>query len=120
MGSGPPVRDSRRVPTSTTQPPGLSDADVLSHRERDGANVLPAPERTPVWRLLLAQMTHFFAGMLWVAAGLALLAGMVSLGMMMPGRTRVRRHDDTIEIDVCELVVDDAAHKQLLHARQGR
>ncbi|MET0448453.1 MAG: cation-transporting P-type ATPase [Aeromicrobium sp.] len=121
---------------STAQTLGLSDTDVLEHRARDGANVLPAPKRTPVWRLLLAQMTHFFAGMLWIAAALAVLAGMVELGgaivvivllngafafaqeyradqaaeklgSMMPARTRVRRNGETTEITASELVVDD-------------
>ncbi|MET0821988.1 MAG: cation-transporting P-type ATPase [Aeromicrobium sp.] len=122
--------------TSTARPAGLSDADVLQRRARDGSNVLPAPRRTPPWRLLLAQMTHFFAGMLWAAAALALLAGMVplgaaivvivllngafafaqeyradqaaeKLGSMMPARTRVRRNGETVDIDSSELVVDD-------------
>ena len=119
-----------------TVDPGLLDADVLERRARDGANVLPTPRATPVWRLLIAQMTHFFAGMLWIAAALALLAGMLPLGAaiiaivllngffafaqeyradraaekldsMMPARTRVRRAGSTSEIDVADLVVDD-------------
>jgi Cation transporting ATPase, C-terminus len=74
------------------------------------------------WRLLLAQLTHFVAGMLWVAALLALLArlpplagaivllnGVLAfaqeyradraaerLGSMMPARTRVRRGGETV------------------------
>ncbi|MCW2830554.1 MAG: cation transporting P-type ATPase, partial [Aeromicrobium sp.] len=128
--------ESRQVTTSTQLPLGLADTDVLARRARDGSNVLPAPKRTPVWRLLMAQMTHFFAGMLWVAAGLAMLAGMFplaaaivvivilngtfafaqeyradeaaeKLGSMMPARARVRRNAETTDIDVSELVIGD-------------
>jgi calcium-translocating P-type ATPase len=35
----------------------------------------------PAWRQLLAQMVHFFALMLWVAGGLAIIAGMPQLGI---------------------------------------
>ncbi|MET8336335.1 hypothetical protein ABZV14_17130 [Streptosporangium canum] len=38
--------------------------------------MLPAGRRAPAAMLLLREMVHFFALMLWVAAGLALLAGM--------------------------------------------
>jgi magnesium-transporting ATPase (P-type) len=138
MGGRPTGGDSRTVTTSTAPSPGLSDVDVLQRRARDGSNMLPAPRRKPPWRMLLAQMTHFFAGMLWVAAALAVLAGMVplgaaivvivllngafafaqeyradqaaeKLGSMMPARTRVRRHGETVEVDASELVVDDVA-----------
>lgn len=70
-----------QVPSATAAPgaAGLSPAEVSVRRQRDGANVVPPPRRTPAWRLLLAQLTHFFAGMLWVAALLALLAGMAAL-----------------------------------------
>jgi magnesium-transporting ATPase (P-type) len=44
-----------------------------------GPNVLPAPPQRAWWRHLLDQMVHFFALMLWVAAALALLAGLPAL-----------------------------------------
>ncbi|CAN5377463.1 cation-transporting P-type ATPase [soil metagenome] len=115
---------------------GLSDGEAQTRRERDGANVLPTQRSTPVWRLLLAQMTHFFAGMLWVASGLALVAGMASLAgaiavivilngvfafaqeyradraaeqltSMMPARAKVRRNGITKMIEVTDLVTGD-------------
>ena len=67
------------APTST--PEGLTAAEVVRRRERDGANEVPPPRHTPAWRQLLAQLTHFFAAMLWVAAVLALAAGMASLAV---------------------------------------
>ncbi|GAA5122328.1 cation-transporting P-type ATPase [Alloalcanivorax gelatiniphagus] len=115
---------------------GLSEAEALLRHKRDGANAVPPPSRTPAWRLLVAQLTHFFAGMLWVAALLALLAGMASLAgaiavivllngvfaflqehkadraadklnALMPATTRVIRGGATRSVPITELVVDD-------------
>lgn len=115
---------------------GLSASEALLRHERDGANAVPPPRRTPAWRLLLAQLTHFFAGMLWGAALLALLAGMATLAgaigvivllngvfafvqehkadraadelnAMMPATTRVRRDGETLSVSVADLVLDD-------------
>ncbi|MCW2818929.1 MAG: haloacid dehalogenase [Marmoricola sp.] len=116
--------------------PGLSVTEAAARLERDGANALPPPQHAPAWRLLLAQLTHFFAGMLWVAALLAQVAGMTSLclaivaivllngafafaqehkadraaaalGSMMPARTRVRRGGETVAVEVTDLVRGD-------------
>ena len=115
---------------------GLSAAEAALRHERDGANAVPPPRRPPPWRLLLAQLTHFFAGMLWVAALLALLAGMATLAAaiavivllngvfafvqehkadraadelnaLMPAVTRVTRDGELLVVPVEELVVDD-------------
>ena len=60
---------------------GLTSDEVARRLERDGPNVLPQPKE-PSWaRALLGQLTHFFAVMLWVAAGLALLARMPQLAV---------------------------------------
>lgn len=115
---------------------GLSDQDVQIRRARDGLNVLPGPKRTPPWRLLVAQLTHFFAGMLWGASFLALVAGMPSLAAaiavivllngafafaqeyradraaeqlnsLMPAHTLVKRNNVTTTVNVSDLVCDD-------------
>ena len=58
---------------------GLTAPEVAAGLRRDGPNVLPA-YRPPSPVLLLArQMTHFFALLLRVAAGLAYLGGMPQL-----------------------------------------
>jgi magnesium-transporting ATPase (P-type) len=58
---------------------GLSSSQAARRLQEDGPNVLPSP-KGPSWiRALVAQLSHFFALMLWVAAGLALLAGMPQL-----------------------------------------
>jgi calcium-translocating P-type ATPase len=60
-------------------PSGLTQGQVEQRRTQWGPNQLPPPLRRPWWRHLLDQMVHFFALMLWVAAGLALLAGLPEL-----------------------------------------
>jgi len=62
-------------------PPGLSSADAAARLARDGPNVLPAPRPASPVRLLLAQMSHFFAVMLWIAVLLALIAGLPQLSV---------------------------------------
>jgi magnesium-transporting ATPase (P-type) len=122
-------RSSRRVR-------GLSAADVGERQRRDGPNVLPSQRPPPAWRLFLEQFWHFFALMLWVASGLAVVAGMTELGVaialvvvingvfafvqeyraeraadrlreLLPKRVTVRRDGTTREIDATELVVGD-------------
>ena len=85
-----PASDPLRLAASTpdealralgSRPEGLStdEADALLRRE--GPNRLPEPERDGVLRLLLSQLTHFFAVLLWVAAVLAWVAGMPQLAV---------------------------------------
>jgi len=58
---------------------GLTTPEAVARLRRDGPNVLPVP-RPPSPALLLArQMTHFFALLLWAAAGLAYLGGLPQL-----------------------------------------
>ena len=59
---------------------GLSRAEVELRRKLYGPNLLSRPPRLPLWRRLLSQLIHFFAIMLWIAGGLAILAGMPQLG----------------------------------------
>ena len=60
---------------------GLSSAEAAARLQRDGPNELPVRRPPPAWRLLLAQMTHFFAVLLWTAGILALIAGLPQLGV---------------------------------------
>lgn len=70
-----------REPCAGAAAPGLTDTEVRARRSADGPNVLPTPSRRPAWRQLVDQWTHFFALLLWVASGLALLAGMPQLAV---------------------------------------
>ena len=47
----------------------------------NGPNQLPVSPRPRLWRKVIAQLTHFFALMLWVAVVLAMVAGMPQLGI---------------------------------------
>ncbi len=60
--------------------PGLTTAQAAERLKAEGPNRLPRAKSVSPWRQLLAQMTHFFAAMLWVAGGLAIVAGMPQLG----------------------------------------
>ncbi|HEX6232706.1 MAG TPA: cation-transporting P-type ATPase [Jiangellaceae bacterium] len=119
-----------------TTGPGLSSAEAAAVLARDGPNTLPAPRRPlAVWRFA-RQLVHFFALMLWAAAGLAVLAGMPQLsiaiaavvvlngtfafvqehradraaerlGGLMPTQVTVRRDGRRTIIDASEVVRDD-------------
>ena len=68
-------------PLPGLSPPGLTSSEATARLGHDGPNELPPPRRPhPGWQLL-AQMTHLFAAMLWLAAGLAVLAGMPQLAV---------------------------------------
>ncbi|MFC7493583.1 MULTISPECIES: cation-translocating P-type ATPase [unclassified Nocardioides] len=115
---------------------GLSTAEVERRRRRDGPNELPAPRGPRPLALLAGQLTHLLAVLLWVAAGLALLARMPALAIaivvivvlnalfafwqeyradrstqqlrsMLPSGTRVRRDGARRRVAVSELVVGD-------------
>ena len=50
---------------------GLTAIEAARRLQVDGPNQLPPPPSPHAWRKLVAQFTHFFALMLWVAGVLA-------------------------------------------------
>src|SRR5690348_13327476 len=91
MASGPPTRGAGPVspdrPHETGDNPnrqfdsaGLSFKEVELRKKRYGPNVMARAAHPPLWHRLLSQLVHFFAIMLWIAGGLAILAGMPQLG----------------------------------------
>ncbi|TDU83778.1 P-type E1-E2 ATPase [Kribbella voronezhensis] len=115
---------------------GLSSTEAAQRLAAEGRNELPVVRQTPPWRLLLAQMTHLFALMLWAAAGLAVLAGLAPLALaivviivlngvfafaqeyradraaqrlrdLLPARVQVRRDGQLCTVDAAELVRGD-------------
>jgi len=115
---------------------GLTPAEAAHRLDRDGPNTLPAVGRVSPWRVLVAQLLHFFAIMLWFAAGLALLAGLPEIAIaivlvvvansvfafvqeqrtehaadrlreLLPQRVTVRRRGPPVVVDASELVVGD-------------
>jgi magnesium-transporting ATPase (P-type) len=115
---------------------GLRASEVVARLATDGPNVLPTPPPPSPLRHFLAQMTHFFALMLWIAGGLTFVANLPELGIaifvvivvngvfafvqehraeraatrlrdLMPRRAIVVRDGRRREVDAAELVVGD-------------
>jgi calcium-translocating P-type ATPase len=115
---------------------GLSRREAAERLLRDGPNALPEPPGRSPLRLLGAQLSHFFAVMLWVAALLALVGGMPALAVaivvvvvlngafsfaqeyradraaaqlrsLLPMRVSVRRDGHRHVVDAADLVVGD-------------
>jgi len=53
---------------------GLSSAEAARRLTQFGANAIAAVPATPLWRRFARGFTHFFAVVLWIAAGLAVFA----------------------------------------------
>jgi magnesium-transporting ATPase (P-type) len=116
---------------------GLTTEQAGRRLAEDGPNRLPAVRGPSALRALLAQMTHLLAMLLWVAAGLALLAGLPPLALaitvvvvlngafafaqeyradraaerlrsLLPATSRVRRDGRLTVVDAAELVRGDA------------
>ncbi len=68
------------MPDTTVSDGGLSSSVALDRLHDDGPNALPGAPRPSMALLLLGEFVHLFALMLWVAALLAVLAGMPQLG----------------------------------------
>ena len=113
---------------------GLTAVEAAARLRHDGRNVLPSGHGPSALRPLLAQLTHFFAVMLWIAAGLAWLAGLrlavaivvvllngifsfaqeyradqatARLGELLPARVQVLRDGRRTWIGADELVIGD-------------
>ncbi|HEX9228869.1 MAG TPA: cation-transporting P-type ATPase, partial [Arthrobacter sp.] len=116
---------------------GLTSAEAARRLAQVGANTLPRARTVPGWRKLLAELTHFFAIMLWGAAVLAYTAGMPQLAVaivvvilvngvfayiqqeraqhaasrlreLLPATVSVRRDGRIVRVHTTELVPDDA------------
>ncbi len=73
-------------------PQGLAAAEAARRLQHHGPNRIEAPAREPLLLGLLREFTHFFALILWIAAGLAFIAeaygpgeGMRELGLAIVG-----------------------------------
>ncbi|WP_342771389.1 HAD-IC family P-type ATPase [Georgenia muralis] len=115
---------------------GLTQAEAAARPARDGPNLLPAARRPSAARRLAGELTHFFALMLWAAAGLALLGRLPELAAaiaavvvlnavfalaqqaradraadrlsaMLPTQVTVRRDGRRRIVDAAEVVVGD-------------
>jgi len=115
---------------------GLTGAEAAERLRGEGPNRLPTGTTVSWERRLARQLFHFFALMLWVAAVLAVVAGLPQLGIaivavvvlnavfafvqerradhaaeglrdLLPRRALVVRDGASIEIDAADLVVGD-------------
>ena len=115
---------------------GLTAVQAAERLARDGRNVLPPPRRPSGLRRFVRELTHFFALMLWVAAGLGFIAGMPQLGIaivivivlnavfafiqesradraaerlrsLLPTAVTVIRDGHPVHVDAADVVVDD-------------
>jgi len=66
-----------------SSPDGLSTKEAGRRLAEFGPNQVVAVSREPAWRLLLQEFSHFFALILWLAAGLAFLADQLEPGQGM-------------------------------------
>lgn len=125
-----------KTATGVGAEPGLDDSEVAGRRRQFGANVVPQVRHRRPLTLLVAQLTHLLAVLLWIAAGLAVLGGMPLLGAaiavivvlngtfafwqeyhadrstqrlhdLLPASARVVRSGRERSVDVTELVLGD-------------
>ena len=67
------------------RPSGLTTSEAMARLETYGQNRLPIVRGPGIWRQLAGQLFHFFALLLWVAGGLAFVAGLPELGFAIFG-----------------------------------
>ncbi|MDO8933178.1 MAG: cation-transporting P-type ATPase [Rhodocyclaceae bacterium] len=86
------LADSEALASLGSGPAGLSDAEAARRLAEFGPNRIEAVTGQPLWLGLLAEFSHFFALILWLAAALAFFAerfdpgqGMVELGWAIVG-----------------------------------
>jgi magnesium-transporting ATPase (P-type) len=135
-GPAPERRDELPPPPAQVPPRGLTRQEAERRLATDGPNTLPEPPRPGPLTELARQLTHLLALLLWIAAVLALLAGMPSLSVaivvivllngffafwqehradrstqqlraLLPAGARVVRDGVAQVVDVTGLVVDD-------------
>ena len=133
-GAVPGRPEARPAPVLTPQ--GLSLHEVGLRLSRDGLNQMPQHRPTSPVKMLVRQLTHLLALLLWVAALLALVAGQPPLAVaivivivlnavfamaqeyradrsaaeltaLLPANSRVRRAGKTVTVDAVKLVVGD-------------
>ncbi|WP_353809619.1 cation-translocating P-type ATPase [Agromyces sp. SYSU T00194] len=115
---------------------GLSTREATARRDAVGPNLVVRKRRRPAWRMLVGELTHLLALLLWAAAGLALLAGTPALavaivaivllnaafaffqeyradrsaqrlGELLPSSARVVRDGEAIDVPAADLVPGD-------------
>ncbi len=75
------VQDDGHVSGACSELDGLTTTEATARRAGEGPNELPVAPRPSAARRFGVQLVHFFAVMLWVAGGLALVAGLPELAV---------------------------------------
>lgn len=60
---------------------GLTSREAAARLAEVGPNVVPHGRRVSPWRMILRELTHLLAVLLWIAAALAVLAGIPALAI---------------------------------------
>lgn len=80
-GAGAADPDGRGAGRTEAGPTGLTSREARARLATYGSNVVTTRRRRSVARMILAQLTHLLALLLWAAAALALLAGTPALAV---------------------------------------
>lgn len=64
--------------TLNTSPDGLTSEEARTRLQGFGPNEIKRLKKTPLWVKLASQFVHFFAILLWIAAGLAFAAQLIN------------------------------------------
>jgi magnesium-transporting ATPase (P-type) len=126
----------RAIRMTTLNARGLSPEEAELRLAEVGPNVLPEPTTVPLWKRVASQFVHFFALMLWFAGVLAIIGGLLALGIaifaviivnglfafaqeyraeraaqrlraLLPQRVTVVRGGSRMSVDATQLVPDD-------------
>ncbi|MCL4395476.1 MAG: cation-transporting P-type ATPase [Chloroflexi bacterium] len=119
-----------------SSPRGLSSEQATRRLAQYGPNVITQEQGVPLWRKFVANLTNFFAILLWVAAALSFLTGgnesgvaiiavilvnaffsffqeyraeqaVAALQRLLPANAKVRRNGEVVQVPAAELVPGD-------------
>ncbi len=119
-----------------TSPRGLTTDDAARRLAQYGPNVITQERGVPLWRKFIANLTNFFAILLWIAAALSFLTGsnesgvaiiavilvnalfsffqeyraeqaVAALQKLLPAIAKVRRNGEVVQVQAAELVPGD-------------
>ncbi len=76
---GPPGEKSAAGDVARADRGGLTASEASARLQRDGLNVIPSARGPGLVQQFGRELVHFFALMLWLASGLALIAGLLEL-----------------------------------------
>lgn len=137
-GTKVPTRNASATDDTTVvmNDTGLTSREAAARLAEVGPNVMPGGRRVSPWRMMAGELTHLLAVLLWIAAGLAVLAGIPALAIaivvivllnaafafaqeyradrsaqrlhrLLPAAARVVRDGEVVSVPVADLVPGD-------------